>query len=215
MLLVGMLDSPYVRRVAISMQLLGLRFEHLSLSVFRGFAQFQRINPLVKAPSLVCDDGEVLMDSTLILNYAETLAFPRSLMPTSPHELQQHLRVMGLSLVACEKSVQIFYEKNMRPAEKLYEPWLARVTNQLQAAYDLLEMELLRGSFAGTSAQITQAGISTAVAWHFTQHMIPDVIPASNYPSLAAYSESAETLPEFLAAPHGEGTYRAFSEPIK
>ena len=37
MKLIGMLDSPYVRRVAISLQLLGLRFEHQSLSVFRGF----------------------------------------------------------------------------------------------------------------------------------------------------------------------------------
>ena len=83
MKLIGMLDSPYVRRVAISLQLLGLRFEHQSLSVFRGFAEFQGINPVVKAPTLICDDGEVLMDSTLIIEYAEALARPRTLMPTA------------------------------------------------------------------------------------------------------------------------------------
>jgi glutathione S-transferase len=55
--LIGMLDSPYVRRVAISLQLLGLRFEHRSISVFRTFEQFRQINPVVKAPSLVCADG--------------------------------------------------------------------------------------------------------------------------------------------------------------
>ena len=37
MQLIGMLDSPYVRRVAISLQLLGLRFEHQSISVFSTF----------------------------------------------------------------------------------------------------------------------------------------------------------------------------------
>ena len=58
MKLIGMLDSPYVRRVAISLQLLGLRFEHQSVSVFRTFSEFQRINPVVKAPTLLCDDGE-------------------------------------------------------------------------------------------------------------------------------------------------------------
>ena len=73
MKLIGMLDSPYVRRVAISLQLLGLRFEHHSLSVFRTFAEFQQINPVVKAPTFLCDDGEVLMDSTLILEYARRL----------------------------------------------------------------------------------------------------------------------------------------------
>jgi glutathione S-transferase len=60
--------------VALSLQLLGLPFSHRSLSVFSTFAQFQEINPVVKAPSLVCDDGMVQMDSTLILEWAEALA---------------------------------------------------------------------------------------------------------------------------------------------
>jgi len=74
MRLIGMLDSPYVRRVAISLQLLGLGFEHRPASVFRAFDEFHAINPIVKAPTLVCDDGTVLMDSGLILDYAQALA---------------------------------------------------------------------------------------------------------------------------------------------
>jgi glutathione S-transferase len=204
--LIGMLDSPYVRRVAISLQLLGLRFEHQSVSVFSTFAQFQQINPVVKAPSLVCDDGEVLMDSTLIIEHAQALAAPRkSLMPTALPEHQHALRVIGLALAACEKSVQIVYEHNLRPAEKLHAPWLSRVTGQLLAAYELLESELRRRPLDATSATINQAGVSTAVAWHFTQQMIPEVVPAGGYPALQAFSAQAEELPEFQAAPHGAG----------
>ena len=59
MQLIGMLDSPYVRRVAISMKLMGIPFEHQSVSVFRNFDRFREINPVVKAPTLVCDDGTV------------------------------------------------------------------------------------------------------------------------------------------------------------
>ena len=82
MKLIGMLDSPYVRRVAISAKRLGIPLEHQSVSVFRHFEQFQQINPVVKAPTLVLDDGEVLIDSTLILDYLEALAGPgNSLMP--------------------------------------------------------------------------------------------------------------------------------------
>lgn len=208
MQLIGMLDSPYVRRVAISLQLLGLRFEHQSLSVFRTFEQFQAINPVVKAPSFICDDGEVLMDSTLILEYAEALARPRSLMPSEPPALQHALRVIGLSLAACEKSVQIIYELGLRPPEKLHQPWVARVTGQLLAAYGELEEELARGPLAASSATITQAGVSIAVAWYFTQQTLPELVPAANYPSLIAYSAVAEALPEFKAAPHGASTYR-------
>ncbi|MCK9988378.1 MAG: hypothetical protein AzoDbin1_04850 [Azoarcus sp.] len=209
MKLIGMLDSPYVRRVAVSMQLLGLRFEHQSLSVFRNFPEFQAINPVVKAPSFICDDGEVLMDSTLILEYAEALARPgRSLMPTSVAELQHALRVIGLALAACEKSVQIIYERGQRPPEKRHEPWVERVTGQLLAAFGALEQEVKRRPLAVTSATIDQAGVTTAIAWHFTQQTHPEVVPAANYPNLAALSAKAEALPEFLAAQYGAGTYR-------
>ena len=100
MQLIGMLDSPYVRRVAISLQLLDLPFGHQSLSVFRGFDEFSRTNPVVKAPTLVCDDGTVLMDSTLILQYAEALARPRSLHPADPAALARSLHLTGLALAA-------------------------------------------------------------------------------------------------------------------
>jgi len=209
MKLIGMLDSPYVRRVAISLQLLGLRFEHQSLSVFGGFDEFQRINPVVKAPTLICDDGEVLIDSTLILQYAESIASSgRSLMPSGNAELRHALHIIGLALAANEKSVQIIYERKLRPAEKQHEPWIERVTGQLFAAFNALESAFRDQSQAVTSGTIDQAGISTAVAWKFTQEVLPGLVPTADYPSLQAFSEKAEALPEFAAAPCGSTTYR-------
>lgn len=204
-----MLDSPYVRRVAISLQLLGLPFTHRSLSVFRTYDQFRQINPVVKAPTLVCDDGTVLLDSTLILQYAEALARPHTLWPTATDALKQDLRVVGLAMAACEKSVQIVYERELRPAEKLHAPWVARVTEQLLAAYDALEAEHARKPLGTTSATIGQAGVTVGIAWEFTQKMVPDAVPATRYPGLAAFAAKAEALPEFKAAPHGDGTYHA------
>lgn len=202
-----MLDSPYVRRVAISLQLLGLRFEHQSLSVFRTFDQFRAINPVVKAPSFVCDDGEVLMDSTLILEYAEALARPRTLRASGLSGLQHDLRLTALALAACEKSVQIIYERGLRPPEKLHEPWVNRVTGQLLAAYAGLERELVRQPLVATSAAMRQGGIAAAVAWHFTQQTLPEIVSADQHPKLEAFSAAAEVLPEFRAAPHGDSTY--------
>ncbi|MDO9031849.1 MAG: glutathione S-transferase [Hydrogenophaga sp.] len=208
MKLIGMLDSPYVRRVAISLQLLDLPFEHQSLSVFRTFDEFRRTNPVVKAPTLVCDDGTVLMDSTLILQYAEALTHPRSLIPREPAALAHTLRTVGLALAACEKSVQIVYERGLRPAEKQHQPWVVRVTGQLLAACDGLEAQLASHPLALTRTALDQAGVSTAVAWAFIQNMLPEVVPASRYPNLVAFSQAAEALPEFRAAPHGDSTYR-------
>jgi len=204
--LIGMLDSPYVRRVAVSLQLLGLPFEHRSISVFSTFEQFREINPVVKAPSLVCDDGTVLMDSTLILEHAEALAAPRkSLMPAGISERQRALRIIGLALAACEKSIQIIYERSLRPPEKLHQPWVSRVTGQLLAAYNALESELLRKPLA--IKPIDQAGVTAAVAWHFTQMTLPEIVVSKDFPALRQFSVKAEQQPEFAAAPHGSSIY--------
>lgn len=207
MKLIGMLDSPYVRRVAISLQLLGLRFTHQSLSVFRTYDEFRKINPVVKAPTLVCDDGEVLLDSTLILQYAEALSRPRTLWPVEAKALQHDLRLVGLALAACEKSVQIYYERSLRPPEKVHAPWVARVTEQLLAAYDALESETARKPRGTTSATIGHAGVTVAIAWEFTQKMLPEIVPAARHPHLMHFAAAAEALPEFAAAPHGDGTF--------
>ena len=205
MQLIGMLDSPYVRRVAVSLQLLGLPFEHRSISVFRGFDEFSRINPVVKAPTLVCDDGSVLMDSTLILEYAEARAAPRSLMPAAIADRQRTLQLVGLALAACEKSVQIVYERHLRPTEKQHAPWVARVQGQLAAALAALDAELARRALACTTSTVDQAGVSAAVTWFFVRAMLPELVSAAQHPALQAHSEQAERLPAFSKAPHGEG----------
>jgi glutathione S-transferase len=196
MQLIGMLDSPYVRRVAISLRCLGLAFEHKSVSVFSTFEQFQKINPVVKAPTLVCDDDVVLMESTLILEYAESLAAPKTLMPSGIVERQHALRIIGLALAACEKTVQTVYERNLRPPEKHHEPWLARVRGQMLAAYGALEAEVRRRPLT-----INQAGITAAVAWQFTQGILPGAVPVSDHPALQEFSARAERLAEFIAFP--------------
>ncbi|MBN3862015.1 glutathione S-transferase [Pseudomonas frederiksbergensis] len=201
MKLIGMLDSPYVRRVAISAKYLGIALEHESVSVFRNFEQFQQINPVVKAPTLVLDDGEVLMDSTLIIDYLETLAAPgKSLISNDPDQRLRSLRLIGLALAACEKSVQLYYERNLRPAEIQYGPWVERVEGQLAAAYSALERELEKQPLK-TDGSIAQDGISLAVAWSFTNLVVPDQVDAAQFPRVSAFTAYAEGLEVFVETP--------------
>jgi glutathione S-transferase len=198
--LIGMLDSPYVRRVAIALETLGVPFEHEAVSVFSTFDRFQSINPVVKAPTLVCDDGEVVMDSSLILQLVEaTRTGGRSLWPSDSLELQHAFRAVSLALAACEKSIQTVYEVNLRPASARYEPWLARVRGQLSAAYAGLEREI--GERESVFAGVTHASIASAVAWQFTQSELAEVVPAAKHPLLVRLSQRMESLPAFRKYP--------------
>jgi glutathione S-transferase len=200
MRLIGMLDSPFVRRTAIALQLLDIPFEHDPLSVFSTFDRFSLVNPVVKAPTLVCDDGTVLMDSGLIIDWLETLA-GRSLWPSGVAERARAARVTGLALAACEKVMQTFYEHNLRPADKLHAPWLERVHTQLMAALTALDAEIARHPLAVEQATLTQAGLMAAIAWRFMQ--IKLVVPVSDAacPALAAHSARCEALPAFAQTP--------------
>jgi len=195
MRLLGMLDSPYVRRTAISLKMMELDFELNQLSVFRNFDEFKAVNPVVKAPSLLTDDGQVLMDSTLILEYAERLKPSKSLMPANGGDYVKAQQLIGFGLAANEKTVQLVYEKTLRPQEKHHQPWLDRVSGQLQRAYDELERATPVGWFGGSKPN--QADITVAVAWRFTQSRFAELVRNEGHPKLAAHSAQAEKLPAF------------------
>ncbi|MGK3126148.1 glutathione S-transferase family protein [Candidatus Pantoea formicae] len=197
MKLIGMLDSPYVRRVAISLELYGKIFEHQPLSVFGDYARFADINPAVKAPTLVLDDGTVLMDSSLILQYLEANTLEgRHLLPRDHKALADDTRLLGLVLAASEKTVQHVYEHHLRPAEKRHQPWIDRVTQQL-----LSDCALWNVAMEGRDAKRDQVAITSAVVWGFIQLMVPHVIAAKDYPYLQAHAQQMEAFAEFIKYP--------------
>ena len=204
MQLVGMLDSPFVRRVAITMQCLGIEYDHRPLSIFKTYDEFRSVNPLVKVPTLICDDGEVLVESTLIIDYLESLA-GRSLLPGNIEDLRQALQLIGVALIAAEKVAQRIYELNVRPEEYQYEPWLDRINEQLVSALDQLEESVAKdnGESWLLGDALSQVEITVAVVWRFVVNAAPQMAAAESRPALVAFSAQAELRPEFIACPIG------------
>ncbi|AOO79319.1 glutathione S-transferase family protein [Bosea vaviloviae] len=194
MLLVGMLDSPYVRRAAVTGRLLGLDFEHRSVSVFRHMEAFAKINPLIKAPSLVCDDGTVITDSNLIIQHFEDVA-GRSLRPNDAAARTRDLGLTGIGIVAADKAVSIEYERK-RPDAQRYAPWQERIVAQLDTALDLLDAATKRGEL-GAGPNLRPGDISAAIAWGFCRFVIPDYAPEERWPALAAQAKACEALDVF------------------
>ena len=57
MILVGQFDSPFVRRVAVTLNHYHMPFTRNALSVFRDMKDMQKINPLVRVPALILESG--------------------------------------------------------------------------------------------------------------------------------------------------------------
>ena len=92
--------------------------------------------------------------------------------PGDQDDRRHALRTIGLALAACEKSVQIVYERNLRPVEKMHQPWVSRVTGQLLAGVDPLSAVkyqiLLLFLLAGSS------GLASGGAVFFASRSISD-----------------------------------------
>ncbi len=195
MILIGMFDSPFVRRVAVSLTLLDLPFEHRDWSVGRDFEAIRRFNPLGRVPTLVLADGEALVESAAILDYLDELVGPeRALLPPTGLPRRQAQQLMALASGAAEKGVLQVYERVFRPEEKRHAPWVERCRSQMDAA--LVELErraALRPGQWLVAERVTQADITVVCVLGFLKGAL-GVAPG---PALAALAERCEALPAF------------------
>ena len=84
--LIGHYNSPFVRRVGISLHVLGMPFERELLSVFGDAEAMRAFNPLVRVPALVLDDGTCLIDSAAILDHLDEMRGARARTPARPRQ---------------------------------------------------------------------------------------------------------------------------------
>ena len=203
MLLIGMFDSPYVRRVAISLKRLELPFEHRNWSVGADFDRIRTYSPLGRVPVLVMDDGTVLVESGAILDAIDDLVGPtRALLPAGGSSRREALRLIALAVGAGEKARDQLYERMVRPPGKYHEPWVARCREQMHGALGELEAGVSQRALGSwlvddrlTQADITVTCLGTLL--NDTLHVFEGGDPA--YPSLSAFVAHCEALPEFQA----------------
>jgi glutathione S-transferase len=200
MQLMGLFDSPYVRRVAVSLHLYGMGFEHVALSVFRDQDEMRAINPLLKVPMLVLDSGEKLTESSFILDYLDgEAAAEKCLAPATGPARRQVQQQCAIALLGAEKAAQIVYDTQLRPAQFSYAPWVARCTAQMHAALAMLEA--MPPSGAPSGASLTQSDVTAAVVFRFARYRLPSEFPDGRYPQLEKLSAYCETLPAFARTP--------------
>src|SRR5262245_27846070 len=195
MILVGQLDSPYVRRVAVSLKYLGFEYQHDTRSIFGDFDALRRINPLGRIPSLILDDGEVLVDSGSILDWLdETVGPARALAPSSGPERRRTLRLAALATGVVDKVGAAVLERILRPTAYRWAQWIERCETQGAGALAALGAE----PWPPTS-RLDIAQISTVCAIRYVRMTAAHLLPDRRYPSLDALAERCEALPAFRA----------------
>ena len=194
--LIGHYDSPFVRRVGVSLEVLGIPFERLLLSVFSDADQMRALNPLVRVPALVLDEGETLIDSTAILDHLDEVVGPeRALLPARGKARRDALRILALATGLGDKTVAIAYER--RKSDKIDESWIDRCRSQQDGALAALEECCVSGALTGP--RLMQPKITVACMLGYVRLRQPGALRAGHYPALEALSRHAEADPAFIA----------------
>jgi glutathione S-transferase len=198
MILIGQYDSPFVRRVAVALNLLGLNYEHRRWSAFSDGTRLAELNPLRRVPVLALDDEEVLIDSAAILDHLDEVAGDARLIATSGPARRAMLRICALAIGLCDAMASLLYEQifHDRPSDVLVTRRAAQIRDTLAA------LEAMRKGCATAfwfGATPGHPDIAVTCALRFLAEAHPTLHDAAAWPSLAAHAAACEAMPAFAS----------------
>jgi glutathione S-transferase len=197
MILIGQYDSPFVRRVAIALRLYELPYEHWPWSTFGDGDKIAPYNPLQRVPTMVLHSGEVLIESTAILDYLDEWVGPGKAMIAARGPDRRHaLEICALATGLADKAVSLLYERVLRKKES--KVWVERCQAQIGGVLEALEKQ--RAAIAKPfwfGDHIGHADIAVACVLRYTGEAHPQLLDAAQYPALAAHAARCEALPPF------------------
>lgn len=197
MILIGQYDSPFVRRVGVALRLYGIPFTHEPWSAFGDADKIRRFNPLTRVPTLVLDNGEVLIESHIILDYLDSLAPEgKAMFPGTEPARHQALKVSALAMGLGDKAVSLFYERRLH--ERVSEVWVERCRKQITDVLGVLEVERAgRDSDYWFGDRIGHADIGVACVLRFINDAHPGLVAMGEFPALNTLSSRLEAMPLF------------------
>ena len=197
MILVGQYDSPFVRRVAVTLHHYHMPFERNTISVFSQAKKMQKINPLIRIPSLELESGEILIDSWAILDHLDEIAGPaRALTPSHGPERRKVLQAVALATGTAEKAGAVTYERYFHPGKMLCKDWEERCLDQLEAG--LTQLEINCGTPWYSDLHMSQADVTIGCMIGYVKLRVPEAFPANKYPKLHGLSLHCEMREEFV-----------------
>ena len=199
MLLIGQYDSPFVRRVAVTLKLYDLPCRHAPLSAFGDVEEIARYNPLRRVPTLVFDDGVALTDSSAIVDAIDEMVGPhRPFLSRRGDDRRAMLRTCAFAAGVAEKAVSLVYERAFRDGLKM---WVERCRAQVIDTLDLLERERAaarRDWLLGDT--MSHADVLLATMHRFVSEALADQFVMDGWVALAEHAARCEALPEFADA---------------
>jgi glutathione S-transferase len=199
MILIGQYDSPFVRRVAVTMQLYKLAYEHRPWSAVGDTDRIAEFNPLIRVPTLIDDVGAVITDSGTIVQYLDHLAGYGAFLGRNWPQQGDVLRLAAFAAGVADKGVALIYgqafHKEALPA------WHQRLCRQVEDTLAMLDAERASRKTPWLFGErLSHADIMLGTTFCFLREALPVLFDLGRFKALGQHSEACEALPEFRQA---------------
>ena len=197
-ILYGKYLSPYVRRVAVTMNRFGMPYEHRVVSAVGDEKEREAVNPVGRVPALQLPSGEVLIDSAAILDHLDEVVGPdRTLIPSNGTSRRGALRQLSIATGAIDRAMAANAERR-RVAPELAR--LSRLLRQCHQGFQTMEAAL-DGQDSFNGREIQQTDITIAVGYFFVNHIFPGALPSQEFPKISRLSARCEQMDSFSECP--------------
>ncbi|MBI3230686.1 MAG: glutathione S-transferase N-terminal domain-containing protein [Burkholderiales bacterium] len=184
MKLIGSLTSPYVRKARIVLAEKKLDYTFELDNVWAEGSKAALANPLGKVPCLIMEDGAVLHDSRVIVEYLDTLTPVCKLLPANGRERAEVKCWEALADGVLDAGVLVFLEKLLRAPEQQSQVWIDRQMSKINAGLKQMSHDLAEQAFCtGNHYSLADVAVGCALGW--LAFRFPEINWRGDYPNLA------------------------------
>ena len=196
MKLIGSAGSPYARKVRVVMAEKKIDFQFESLNVAESHSQIQQFNPLGKVPYLVLDDGDILFDSRVIVDYLDNLTPVHRLIPATGRP-RAEVKVWEALADGAVDAAGLIRMETLRAPDKQDSAWMAKQQSKIEAALASMAQRLGDQAYC-VDGRYSLADISVACAIGYLDWRFPQLAWQAKHPNLAAHVKKLGQRQTFL-----------------
>jgi len=199
MILIGQYDSPFVRRVAVTLQLYKFAYEHRPWSAVGDADKIVEVNPLIRVPTLVTAEGEAITDSSTIIQLLDHMAGFGAFLSRSWPQQGDMLRITAFAAGVAEKGVALLYEKAFHKGA--LPAWHDRLIRQVTETLAMLDRARAASQTPWLFGErLSHADIMIGTTYCFLREAHAGAIDLDAYKALKKHSKACDALPEFKNA---------------
>ena len=196
MKLIGSLASPYVRKVRVVLAEKKLDYQFELENVWAADTTISQLNPLGKVPSLVMEDGTVMIDSRVMVEYLDTLTPVCKRLPPNGRDRADVKCWEALADGMLDAAVSVRLERTMRPQALQSEDWMARQMRKVDLGLKSLSEQLGDKPYC-TGIHYSLADVAVGCTLDWLSFRFPEITWRDDHPNLARLYDKLSERPSF------------------